>query len=249
LFDRSNKRRLKLTSAGEAFLHEACLIIAQVDRAIEVVQQIGRGEIGKLIIGFNSSVSNSILPDIIRSFYYQFPHGELDLRESTAHSLIESLKMQQIDLGLMHWSNSYEINDILSVETIREEHLMLVLPEDHPLASESEISLQSLANESFILPPSYLSYSLYEPIISFCKQVGFVPNITQEFTFMLTILNLVAGGFGITVLPANVQNLQRRGVVYRRIKEPTPTVQIVAAWRRDNASIILQNFLNLLKEI
>ncbi|RCJ29881.1 hypothetical protein A6769_35115 [Nostoc punctiforme NIES-2108] len=76
-----------------------------------------------------------------------------------------------------------------------------------------------------------------------CQQIGFVPKVTQEATLMLTILSLVAGGLGISLLPANVQTIERKGVVYRRIQEQTPMLKIVAAWRSDNLSTVLSEFL------
>lgn len=242
LFERK-KRPLRLTVAGLEFLKEARLILAQVDRAIETATLASQGQIGRLRVGFNSSVSNSVLPDILIAFRTRFPLVKLVLQERTAYSLIKGLETQQIDIGLMHWSALNHQDIGLCVEPIKEESLVLVLPSSHPLAAQTEISLQSLTNESFILPPSHLSYSLYQQIVSLCQQIGFVPKVTQEATLMLTILSLVAGGLGISLLPANVQTIERKGVVYRRIQEQTPMLKIVAAWRSDNLSTVLSAFL------
>ncbi|NJN38562.1 MAG: hypothetical protein HC790_07320 [Acaryochloridaceae cyanobacterium CSU_3_4] len=51
----------------------------------------------------------------------------------------------------------------------------------------------------------------------FFYQANITPTVVQEATFMLTILGLVAGGIGVSLLPANAQNLQRKGVVYKEI--------------------------------
>ncbi|HBL09888.1 MAG TPA: LysR family transcriptional regulator [Cyanobacteria bacterium UBA11162] len=242
LFERK-KRPLRLTEAGLEFLKQARLILAQVDRAVETATLAHQGQIGRLIVGFNSSVSNSVLPDILIAFQTRFPNVKLVLQERTAYSLIKGLETQQIDVGLMHWP-ALNYQDIgLCVEPIKEESLVLVLPSSHPLAAQTEISLQSLVHESFILPPSHLSYSLYQQIVSLCQKVGFVPQVTQEATLMLTILSLVAGGLGISLLPANVKTIERKGVVYRGIQEQTPMLKIVAAWRSDNSSAVLREFL------
>ncbi|MDZ7963119.1 MAG: LysR family transcriptional regulator [Aulosira sp. DedQUE10] len=242
LFDRK-KRPLRLTVAGLEFLKEARLILAQVDHAIETATLTSQGKIGRLIVGFNSSVSNSVLPSLLIKFRTNFPNVKLVLQEHTAYSLIKGLETQQIDIGLMHWSALNHQDTGLCVEPIKEESLVLVLPSNHPLAAQTEISLQSLVDESFILPPSHLSYSLYQQIVSLCQQVGFVPQVTQEATLMLTILSLVAGGLGISLLPANVKTIERQGVVYREIQEQTPMLKIVAAWRSDNSSAVLREFL------
>ncbi|MGK7880293.1 MAG: LysR substrate-binding domain-containing protein [Crocosphaera sp.] len=66
---------------------------------------------------------------------------------------------------------------------------------------------------------------------------------------MLTIINLVAGGAGVSILPDNARLIQHPAVVYRDIQESIPPVQIVAAWRRDNKSQTLENFVNILEEL
>ncbi|HEY9703491.1 MAG TPA: LysR family transcriptional regulator [Allocoleopsis sp.] len=242
LFNRK-KRPIQLTKAGEEFLKEARLILNQVDRAIETAKLAHNGQIGRLIVGFNSSISNSVLPDILIKFRALCPDVKLILQEHTANSLIKGLETQQIDIALMHWSELNHKKQGLCVKLIKKECLVLVLPENHYLATQTEISLKSLANESFILPPSHLSYSLYEQIVNLCSQVGFVPKVTQEATLMLTILSLVAGGMGISLLPINVENIQRKGVVYRKIQEQTPMLKIVAVYREDNSSVVLSKFL------
>ncbi|MDZ8236792.1 MAG: hypothetical protein RMZ69_06385 [Nostoc sp. ChiQUE01a] len=64
-----------------------------------------------------------------------------------------------------------------------------------------------------------------------------------------TILGLVAGELGVRLLPANVMNLQRTGVVYRKIQGQLPIFKMANAWRRDNQSKILSNFLNVVREV
>ncbi|MFE1748512.1 LysR substrate-binding domain-containing protein [Coleofasciculus sp. H7-2] len=66
---------------------------------------------------------------------------------------------------------------------------------------------------------------------------------------MLTILGLVAGGVGVALLPANVQNLQRKDVFYKNIAEYTPTVAMAAVWRRDDASATWREFWEVTKAI
>ncbi len=248
LFDRT-KRPLTLTAAGETFLKEVRLILAQVDRAVETAQLVSQGIEGQLIVGFNSSVSNSVLPELIKEFRSRSPKVKLVLQERTASGLIEALSIQQIDIGLMHWSSEYRIDKVFDTHTIKKESLVLVLPEDHPLVNEPEISLKSLTDESFILPPSHLPYSLFEPITHLWEQIEFEPKEIQEAALMLTQLNLVAGGCGVALLPANVQNIQRKGVIYKPIQEATTILEIVAVWRHDNSAPVLNRFIEVTKLI
>jgi DNA-binding transcriptional LysR family regulator len=58
---------------------------------------------------------------------------------------------------------------------------------------------------------------------------------------------LVAGGVGVALLPANAQNIQRSGVVYKSIQEQFLTLQMAVVWRRDDyeSSAILHEFVNI----
>jgi DNA-binding transcriptional LysR family regulator len=73
------------------------------------------------------------------------------------------------------------------------------------------------------------------------NKMGLPPKAVQEGTWMITVLSLVAGGVGIALLPANAQNLQSNGVVYKPLQGKSLTRPIAAVWRSDNSSVILQN--------
>lgn len=90
----------------------------------------------------------------------------------------------------------------------------------------------------------------YGQIIDLYKEeVGFHPKVVQEATWMITVLSLVAGGVGVALLPANAQNIQRTGVVYRPIEGNNLTRQIAVVWRGDDSSVMLQNFLKVLEDV
>lgn len=249
LFDR-NQRPLKLTNAGNEFLQAAHQIINQFERAIELGQRLSRGEQGRINIGINTSIANSKLPEILKAFHHKFPDVELVLQELASYDQIEKLRTQQLDLGFFHLHNLHNIksehDDILTFMPILQESLVIVLPENHRFVRHSKISLAALANEQFILPPDNLLYNLRDQINRLCTEAGFRPKVRQEAAWISTVLSLVAGGIGISVLPANVQNLQRSGVVYRSIQGESLVLQIVAVWRTDNVSVILKNFLELI---
>jgi DNA-binding transcriptional LysR family regulator len=244
LFNRK-KRPLQLTPAGQEFFQEACLILTTIDIAVENAQKTDRGEIGRLIVGLTSSVSNSVLPDILRCFRESFPHVKLVWREMATHHQLQALRNRQIDLGFVHIPNEAIDDKELSFATVLEEPLIVVLPENHRLAAQTEIPLLELKAEEFILPDRQLVPGLSQQILYLCDRAGFFPQITQEAAFMLTILGLVAGEVGVALLPANAKNLQRKGVVYRTIQGEVTTVKMDVVWRRNDTSIILKNFLEI----
>ncbi len=248
LFDRT-KRPLHLTWAGQVFLEETRLVLAQVDNSVKAAKRANRGEIGHLIVGFNSSMANCLLPDILQVYCARFPKVELTWRELATSLQLQALRDRHLDVGFFHlMSSMVQESDLCSV-IIWEETLIVALPENHRLANEIKVSLQELAEESFILPSRQFAPGLSEQIEHLCQQFGFSPNVIQEGTMMLTILGLVAGNVGIALLPANAQNVQRKGVIYKSIAESMPTVPMAAVWRADDNSPILREFLEVTRAI
>ncbi|MDJ0535876.1 MAG: LysR substrate-binding domain-containing protein [Xenococcaceae cyanobacterium MO_207.B15] len=191
------KRPLELTQAGQVFFKEACSILVQLKQTIELTQKMGRGEVGCLNIGFTSSIANSVLPDILNAFRIDFSKVELNCRQMASDLQIQGLREGQIDVGFFHPNHESRNYKDMDFMTILEEPLVVVLPENHPLKAESKIPLQVLAGENFVLPTRQLFSGLSEQINLLFNKAGFVPQITQEATVMVTILGLVAGGMGI----------------------------------------------------
>lgn len=247
LFDRTS-RPLRLTVAGEAFLEEARTLIIQLEQTVHKIHSLSQGESGHLTVSFSSSTANSILPEILKTFRQQYPEVQLILQEENSTFLLQRLQDQQADIIFLYlYSELPEANNLEKM-TLTDELLVLVLPEFHSLTRQSIIPLSDLKNEPFIMPLNPIISGLPQQIDDLFSQASFKPNVTQKAVFMVTILGLVAAEMGISILPANVRNLHREGVVYRPILEKTPTICLTAVWKQSNTSPILRKFLRLLSQ-
>jgi DNA-binding transcriptional LysR family regulator len=243
--------RLELTSYGKVFLKDVQDLLVQVKRITLSAQQAGTGEIGRLTVGINTSISNSLLPDILRVFHHKFPQVDLVLQELLFDECRQRLQDRKIDVD---FENLYNLQDVdeqhfLAYELVSQEALVAVLPKNHPLADTPQVQLQDLKSELFVLPTHDTVLGLSALIRMVCLEAGFQPKVVQEATWMSTVLCLVASEIGVALLPANVINLQRTGVVYRKLQGQLPVFQLAIVWRRDNPSKILPNFLNVVREV
>jgi len=241
LFERT-KRQVHLTEAGKVFLDRSYQVLAQLEQAIAVTQRIGRGEVGRLAIGFVGSATYTVLPNILSVFREQFPAVELRLHELTTAEQIQALHHKQVDIGIVR---SVIIEPSLSTECVLQESIILALPQTHPLSAQTKVSLSTLADESFILFPAKMGPIFYEQIINICQQAGFRPKVAQEAVQMQTIVGLVAAGLGIAFVPACLQNFPRSGVIYRPLQEQTPKTGLYLAWRQHDSSPVIRAFLGL----
>ena len=246
LFQRKTKRQVQLTEAGLVFLQEAYQLFAQLSKAIDLTQRTGRGEKGKLRVGFTTLVTYNLLPVILRQFREQFLEVELVLQELTTTQQEQALFNRHIHVGFAHPPLE---DNTFNLECIQQEELIVALLETHFLARQENISVRSLKDENFIMFPRHLGPGLYDQILSLCQQGNFSPKVTQKAIQMQTIIGLVSAGMGIAIVPSSLQNLQRSGVVYRALEEKTPLVETAVVWRQEDMTPVLREFLQIVRSV
>ena len=246
LFERSS-RGVRTTEAGELLLEEARHIFALIDSTVSMVRRVGHGEVGRLTLGFVPSSSDELLPPILSIFGEKYPDVDLFLREMRPDLIVQRLHERQIDAGFIY----LPLDDpSLEVECVSREPLVLALPDKHRLCSEDDVDLASFAGEPFILPARYRRVpGLYGQVTDACREAGFTPNAVQKDVWLMqTIVGLVAGGIGAALVPASVQNLRRKGVVYKTVRGLSPSVELGMVWRSDDGSAVLRSFLRVTRE-
>ena len=237
LFHRT-KRSVSLTEAGQAFLNEARLTLAQAQRAINAVQRSPTPS--KLTIGFSICAFDRVLPELIQKFRQQHSEHLVDLIEMSKARQIQALLEHQIDIGFCYAPIAKPELDSL---TILSEPLAVVLPPNHHLVRQEKIELRSLYRETFILCPQDLKPDVREQIIQLCTQAGFQPKTIQEASPPEVQLRLVESGMGISLIAASSQRRHSAKVVYRPLVEPVPLLEITAVWHQEHRSLALSDFL------
>jgi DNA-binding transcriptional LysR family regulator len=90
---------------------------------------------------------------------------------------------------------------------------------------------------------------LYDTIIAACRAAGFSARVGQEAPRILSTLNLVAAGLGVSIVPASLRRLQMDGVVYRSLaKNQQPLAPLILACRSADNSAAVQRFIDLVKQ-
>jgi DNA-binding transcriptional LysR family regulator len=253
LFNRT-KRSVALTPAGQVFLTQVDRIFQQLEQAIEIGRKTSRGELGQISIGFVGSATYNILPSILQQFCDRYPQVHIELHELTTDRQLIWLHEGRIDIGLMR---PPIIEPDVSSQVIFQESLVVALPVTHQLATMATIDLASLATEPFILFPRQLAPGLYDPIITICQAAGFSPLVVQECIQMQTIVSLVSANMGVSILPESIQEVQRYGVVYKPIQDPTVPIStlvrqlatISIVWRTNDDSPTINRLLEIALEI
>jgi DNA-binding transcriptional LysR family regulator len=241
-------RGVELTSAGQALYREAKAILAHVDRAVETTRRTARGEQGTLCVGVAPTAPfNALVPSAIRSFREAFPAVSLVLTEGLSNEIVAQFNNDQMDVAFVR-ARQIHAESVL-VKPLQEEPLVVALPSHHPLARgerSKAVPLKHLASDPFIMiGPA--GTGLHDETVAACRAAGFAPRLGQPAPRITSTLGLVAAGLGIALVPSTMQSVRMTGVVYRRLQGVAPKAFLGLAWRRDDPSPVLKQFVNLVR--
>ncbi|MET7761184.1 LysR family transcriptional regulator [Streptomyces sp. NPDC005393] len=240
LFER-NTRSVRLTSAGRSFLEPARTVLQDLDQARRAAKAAGRGEYGRVSVGFAGASSHETLPRLTRALRAAHPGIELVLEGQTyANVALSRVADGSLDLGFVRLPVT---QPGVATRVIGEEELVSALPLDHPLADRETITIEALKDEPFVSFPANAGSSLRDATFRACEDVGFTPRVVQEAPDSYTILALVAAGVGVTLTLTSCQHIQQTGLVYRPLAGSPVRLQAALAWRRDNPSATLRTVL------
>jgi len=248
LFERV-PRGVELTAAGQAFLPEARLTLAQAERAQRTAQRAALGETGRLRVGFVEAATHSgILPDVLGFFRVHLPAIGLSLFELDPLRQAEAFREGRIDLGILQGS-MLESARWLREESIYTEPIVLAVPADHRLAGRARFTLASLAEEAFVLFPRQTDPALFDDIVARCRTAGFSPRVVQEATGWHTLTSLVGAGVGIGFVPKSISAFQQHGVAYRAVPDLSVQMMLSAVWRAGEKSPVRERFVTALRAV
>ncbi|WPB57137.1 LysR family transcriptional regulator [Xylophilus sp. GOD-11R] len=237
----------QLTVAGQAFLPGALQSIDHAARATEAARQAAAGSTGTLRLGFTSSSTfNPVIHTLIREYRRRYPGVSVSIGEDSSVRLVERLQSGDLDAAAIRPS---PLDQGLDVLHLAREALVVALPAGHRLADRPSVALIDLAHDPFVLFSTAVGLSFLDTVLNACRAAGFEPIRAQDAGQISSIVNLVAAGFGVALVPASIEQVKVSGVAYRPIEGTAPTVMLGLATRRGDASPALANLLSLLPKL
>lgn len=245
LLERS-RHQVRLTPAGKAFYESALGVLRQADQAAARARKVDSGDAGTIRIGFVSTAAIRVLPDGVKRLQKQVPAAEVELSELAAGEQIDGLYREQLDIGFVHAKLS---RDVLGTRIVARDRLIAAVPDSSPLARCRRVDLRDLASWPAIMPAGHSSSGFYEQVRMAYQMAGVRPERVHYTRLLQTGLLLVAAGVGVSLVPESFQLIHVRGVAYKKLRVEPPLCEMVAAWRRDNASPLLARFVRCLPEL
>ncbi|KRD46461.1 LysR family transcriptional regulator [Acidovorax sp. Root275] len=221
LFKRHAKG-VTLTEAGRALQADATRLVHDFDALQSRMQLLAEGKTGRLAIAFTSSAAaHEFTPFALRECRARHPGLVLEIGENNAAEITEAVADGRLHCGLLRVPVARPAG--LAFDTLQHEPAMVALPIDHPLAQRQRrgkplpIQIADLEAEPMILVRRPGAPGLYANLLTLCSEQGVRPRVVAEVARMLTNLNLVAAGTGISVVPSSMLGVHRHAIAYRSL--------------------------------
>ncbi|MDR0842213.1 MAG: LysR family substrate-binding domain-containing protein, partial [Acidobacteriota bacterium] len=234
------------TPAGKAFYERAQRILDEAGQAVTVARDVERGTSGTIRVGFVSTAAIRVLPDAMKSLRRQAPAVEFELNELAAGEQIDGLYREQLDIAFVHAKLS---QDVLRTRVVARDRLVAAVPDSCKLADGRQVDMKALVQWPAIMPAAHSTSGFFEQVRMAYQMAGVRPERVHYTRLLQTGLLLVAAGVGVSLVPESFQAIHVKGVAYRKLQVAPPLSELVAAWRKDNASPLLEHFIAALPDL
>jgi len=242
LFERL-PRGVKLSAAGKLFLEDARRILQEVSEAAARAARVARGNSGTLRVGFTENASwHGVVPDSFRRFRELQTDAELQLQPAASLEQLEAVRSGRLDAGFVNFMPKAdpELEQLL----VAMQHVELAAPKKHPLTKLKKLRLRDLTDTPFVWFPRWASPAFYDRLMHECYRGGLKsPRIVQEGLNEATILSLVSTGLGVGWVLGTARWRCPETVAILPVVDLNVPVPLTLAWRRDNTSPLLANFI------
>lgn len=237
LFEKEG-RNIVLTRAGKNFLTDIEKALALIDESINSIHLSEIGE-GCIDIAFHKNMAASFIPDLARKFLNEHTGKKIDFKfhfdaEST-EELIKGLYSKNFDF--VFCSNRINEKNIEYIPVFRQK-AVLIVPNEHPLADRESVTIEETLEYDHILYTK--NHTLLDRLSSYLNKKENQTTIAYKTDDLNVIAPLVAGNFGVSIVPEN-KKINLNGVKSIRISDLNWQNTIFMAYLKSSYEIPLIN--------
>jgi LysR family hca operon transcriptional activator len=237
-------RGVELTDAGKVFLNHARVTLMQVEAGVEAARRVARPVRKTFTIGFLTGLEMTWLPRAMHALQDQLTNIQVLVSSDYSPHLAEALSRGRMDLAFMRPEPDYN----LEYRVVDREPLIVLMPREHRLTAQENVSPQQLAGEIFIRGSNKAGV-LRAVTDDYLRRCGI--DITPDYGVdnMAMAMSLVASTHGLALMPAYALGLLPQSVVSRPLEGKAPTIDVAVGYSRTNTSPVLKLFLSRLSAL
>jgi LysR family hydrogen peroxide-inducible transcriptional activator len=226
-------RKVLLTSSGERVARHAQRVLAAMDDLVEEAAAARQPYTGTVKVGVIPTLAPYLLPALLRPLKKHFPELDLFVHEEQTAVLLEGIASGRLDLGLLALpAGAPGVGEL----ALYDEDFLLVAPEHTLPAGDEPVSREVLKDHEILLLEE--GHCLRDQALDVCSEVGVAGSGATRAASLSTLVQLVAGGIGVTLLPETAVAVDARagsGLEARRFEGTAPSRRIGLVYRSSSA--------------
>ncbi|MYY85100.1 LysR family transcriptional regulator [Streptomyces sp. SID335] len=223
-------RKVLLSPAGERLAVRVGAVLDEVEALMEEADAVKAPFTGALRLGVIPTVAPYLLPTVIGLVHERYPDLDLQVHEEQTSSLLEGLTAGRLDLLLL--AVPLGMQGVTELPLF-DEDFVLVTPLDHWLGGREGIPREALKELNLLLLDE--GHCLRDQALDICREAGRADApVTTTAAGLSTLVQLVAGGLGVTLLPrtaVRVETTRSNQLLTGYFADPAPTRRIALAMR------------------
>lgn len=245
IFERS-RAGVTMTLAGITFIRSAKPMVATADKMVTMMRAAGQGRAGGLMLGHNGSVSAGNLRATLIGWQAAHPDVEVESIEADRSALIAGLDTGEVDIAILMGVAGH---DGFRCEPMWSERMLVALPVSHPLTERDVVHWTDLRSERFLLPAADPGPEMRDMLLGRLAVSGAKPNIRMMQASRETVLSILGGSSGVSIVCEGSTGAHYPDVVYRPIhgEQGPALIGYSGCWHDDNSNPALRRFLGFIK--
>lgn len=230
LLERRTKRQVVVTPLGEEIVGRARRLLADAEALVDSAAAAAGPLSGPLRLGVIPTIGPYVLPGALPAVRAAHPDLKLYLREDQTARLLDLLAEGRLDVALI--ALPYDVGDMRTLP-LWEEDVVVAAPAGHRFEAMTRIPEDALADEEILMLED--GHCLREHSLQACaltrRPAG---NETFQATSLNTLVQMVANGLGVTLLPRSavpVEANTSHGVIVRDLEVSRPARTVALVWR------------------
>lgn len=236
---RRGRSGVTLTTAGQQLLPVVRALVADSAELERTVSELHGMQTGVIQLGTFTTAADRWLPDLLKAFAESYPNITFKLHNSESYDEIEDwIRHGKVDCGLVRLPAA---ND-LQASFLKQDMLVTVLPEAHPMAGAPVFPVERLKGEPFI--------RLQEDreISRFLEHLPAPPDVRYVVSSDHTILSMVENGLGISIMHSLIADTDRYRVVWKQLDQPQYRKIGVAVAKNARLTGIVRTFVDFARQ-
>jgi LysR family malonate utilization transcriptional regulator len=204
---RREGRGLAPLPAAFVFAKHAERAVEEVGEGVRKVRELAGFAGARLKIGSLYSLTLRCIPQLLMGLKMRRPDLQVELTLGSNQELLRSLSEGRLDAIVIGLQAPVEDPQLLRVPLFEDE-VRLAAPQGSPYAGRAHVDLQELRGEKFItLGGGFVTSDSFDHAF---QQAGYVPETIMRVGDIFSLINLVGGGMGYSLLPGRVAGFSSR---------------------------------------